>query len=423
MRKLVQVFGIIVVLLVGALLGAQILRDPMPSGAGEEHEGKGHGQAAEGEKGPHGGRMLREGDFAIEVTIFERGVPPEFRVYPYSGDRPTAPAGIDLTIELRRLGGRVDTVRFTPLQDYLRGDREVEEPHSFDVTVAAAAQGKTYRWDYPSYEGRVELGADAIRAAKIDVESAEPATIRTTLELNGQIVPNEDRLAHLIPRFPGVVKQVLKRLGDHVEKGELVAVVQSNESLQSYEVRSQIDGTVIKKHVTIGEFVNEGEDIYVVADLSSVWVDLNVYRQDFARLKIGQKVTLDAGEGIARAESTIGYISPFGAPNTQTMLARAELPNPGGAWRPGIFVTGEVVVEETTVPVAVKAEALQTLRDWNVVFVRHGDVFEARPVELGRRDSHRVEVVSGLEAGQQYVAANSFILKAELGKAGAVHGH
>jgi cobalt-zinc-cadmium efflux system membrane fusion protein len=199
--------------------------------------------------------------------------------------------------------------------------------------------------------------------------------------------------------------------------------VQSNESLQSYEVRSQIDGTVIKKHVTVGEFVNEGEDIYVVADLSSVWVDLNVYRQDFARLKIGQRVILDAGEGIARAESTIGYISPFGAPNTQTMLARAELPNPAGAWRPGIFVTGEVVVEETTVPVAVEAAALQTLRDWKVVFVREGNVFEARPVELGRRDSHWVEVVSGLEADQQYVAANSFILKAELGKAGAVHEH
>ncbi len=424
MRKFLQFAGVVVVLVVGAVIAAQILRKPPdPSGEADEHGHVGHDEAEAGKKGPHGGRMLHEGVLGIEVTIFERGVPPEFRAYPYVDERPIAPADVDLTIELRRLGGRVDTIRFTPAQDCLRGDREVEEPHSFDVTATAKYQGKTFRWEYASYEGRAELSPDAVRAAKIEVETAGPATVRTTLKLTGQIVPNEDRLAHMIPRFPGVVKQAFKRLGDRVEKGELAAVVQSNESLQSYEVRAQISGTVIKKHVTAGEFVTEGEDIYVVADLSSVWVDLNVYRQDFARLKLGQRVILDGGEGIEKVESAISYISPFGAPNTQTMLARAELPNPAGAWRPGLFVTGEVIVEEAAVPVAVKAGALQTLRDWNVVFIREGNLFEARPVELGRRDSEWVEVVSGLQDGQQYAAANSFILKAELGKAGASHDH
>ncbi len=417
----------VLVLLVGLGLALPLLWTPVGDSdpAGEHGDENGHDEHAEEEssKGPHGGRLLRQESFGLEIAIFERGVPPEFRVYPFEQERPVPPAEVDLSIDLRRLGGQVDAFQFAPADDYLRGDREVTEPYSFDVSVTARYEGKTYRWEYPSYEGRVELGPEAVRAAKIEVETAGPATVRTTLDLTGQIVVNEDRIAHMIPRFPGVAKDVRKRLGDSVEKGELLAIVQSNESLQSYEVRSQISGTVIKKHATPGEFVGQGEDVYVVADLSSVWVDLNVYRQDFERLMIGQRIILDAGEGIPKAESTISYISPFGAPNTQTMLARTELPNPTGAWRPGLFVHGKVIVEEAAVPVAVKTSALQTFRDWKVVFVQEGNLFEVRPLELGRQDGEWVEVLSGLSSGQRYAAVNSFVLKAELGKAGATHDH
>ena len=86
-------------------------------------------------------------------------------------------------------------------------------------------------------------------------------------------------------------------------------------------------------------------------------------------------------------------------------------------------MTVEVVQEEVTVPVAVAAEAIQTYRDWQVVFAQYGDVFEVRPLELGRRDGQWVEVVKGLSAGERYAARNSFVLKAELGKSGATHDH
>lgn len=421
--KKTHLVAIVLVLLVGAGLALPLLRTPAGDASSAGDQGDDEYAQEEGSKGPHGGRLLTQDDFAVEVTIFERGVPPEFRVYGFAKERAVPPAAVDLSIELHRLGGQVDSFRFAPVDDYQRGDREVAEPHSFDVSVTARYEGKTFRWDYPSYEGRVELGTEAVRAAKIEIEAAGPATVRTTLDLTGQIVVNEDRIAHVIPRFPGVAKEVRKRLGDSVVKGEILAVVQSNESLQSYDIPSQISGTVIKKHATPGEFIGQGEDIYVVADLSSVWVDLNVYRQDFPRLKVGQRVILDAGEGLPKAESTISYISPFGAPNTQTMLARAEIRNPTGAWRPGLFVQGKVIVEEATVPVAVKTSALQTFRDWTIVFVQEGDFFEARPIELGRQDGEWVEVLSGLRAGQRYAAGNSFVLKAELGKAGAAHEH
>ena len=103
--------------------------------------------------------------------------------------------------------------------------------------------------------------------------------------------------------------------------------------------------------------------------------------------------------------------------------ARVVLPNPHGEWRPGLFVNVELTTEEMTVPVAVRAEALQTFRDWNVVFIQAGDRYEVRPLELGRRDDAFVEVLSGLAAGQRYVAKNSFVLKADVLKAGASHDH
>lgn len=413
------------VVLVGLGLTARILTaDRAPQAGGEERAaGARHGEEAV-ERGPHGGRLLTDRGFAAEVTIFERGTPPHFRLYFYDRGEPVDPTTVDATVTLRRLGGRVETFRFVPQGEFLAGDPAVAEPHSFEVAVEATRKGEPpHRWTYGSYEARVELTAEAAAGSGIEVATAGPAKLETRLRLNGLIAPNEDRLAHVLPRFAGIVKEARKRVGDRVEKGEVVAVVQSNQSLEPYDVRSEIAGTVIQKHVTPGEFVSEGDDLFTVADLGTVWVDLNVYRQDFARLAVGQPVLLDPGEGIAKAEARLAYISPFGAPNTQTMLARVVLPNPNGDWRPGLFVTAEVLVDQATVPLAVRASAIQTLRDWSVVFVQEGDVYEAQPVEVGRRDGEWVEVLSGLKPGQRYAARGSFVLKADVGKAGASHDH
>jgi cobalt-zinc-cadmium efflux system membrane fusion protein len=383
-----------------------------------------HGEAKEeAAKGPHGGRLLRDADFAVEVTIYERGVPPEFRVYAFEGERPVDPAQAKLEIALHRFGGRIDRFRFQKREDYLIGDQTVEEPHSFEIEVVAEHRGRAHRWAYESWEGRTEMSAAAIASSGISIETVGPATIRTTIKANGRVVPNEDHVAHVIPRYPGVVKEVRRRLGDGVARGDVLAVVESNQSLQAYEIKSPIAGTVIGKDVTAGEFAREGEVIYTVADLGTVWADLNVYHQDFHHLKLGQPVSLETGQGIAKAEGTIIYLSPFGAENTQTLLARAEIPNPDGGWRPGLFVSGEILVAEAAVPTAVKASALQRFRDWDVVFLNEGSIFQAAPVELGRRDPETVEIVQGLEPGERYAAENSFIVKADIGKSGATHDH
>ena len=412
--------AIAAVLICGGLLLVWIAPSRGKSAAGSSH---GEGEPKEAEEGPHGGRLLRDGDFAVEVTIFESGVPPEFRVYALQGERALDPAEVTLAVDLHRFGGKVDRFEFAKRDDYLVGDHTVEEPHSFEVKVTAERAGQKQHWEYDSYEGRTTMSAEAIKSAGITIETAGPAPIRTIVRANGRVVPNEDHLTRVIPRYPGVVKEVRKRLGQSVARGEVLAVVESNQALQPYEVKSAMAGTVIAKDVAPGEFAREGKAIYTVADLSTVWVDLNVYHQDFQRLRSGQKVTFETGEGIARADGTIIYLSPFGSENTQMLLARGEISNAGGDWRPGLFATGEIVVEEATVPVAVKTIALQTFRDWDVVFLNDGSVFQVAPLELGRRDKEWVEVASGLEPGQRYTANGSFVVKADVGKSGATHDH
>jgi cobalt-zinc-cadmium efflux system membrane fusion protein len=388
--------------------------------AGAEAE---HTPEKGGERGPRGGRWFELGEHAIELTIHETGVAPQFRGFVYRNGEPVDPAGVELEVTLRRLGGRVERIGFAARGDYLLGDREVAEPHSFDVEILVRVAGREQRFDYASRENRVALSAEQRSAAGIEIASAGPAQIREHIVLNGRISADEDTLAHVMPRFPGVVRSVHKRLGDRVARGDLLAVIESNESLHPYEIRARSAGTVIARSVAPGEFAAAERELFAIADLGSVWVDLDVYRRDFGRLRVGQRLRIDAGDGSAPAEAALGYLAPVGSVHTQTLLARAVLPNPDGSWRPGLFVTGEVEVAVSEVPVAVETGALQRLGDRDVVFIAEGDLLEAQPVVLGRRDAERVEIVSGLAPGQAYVAAGSFIVKAEAGKSGAGHDH
>ncbi|MGH7859577.1 MAG: efflux RND transporter periplasmic adaptor subunit, partial [Candidatus Binatia bacterium] len=154
-----------------------------------------------------------------------------------------------------------------------------------------------------------------------------------------------------------------------------------------------------------------------------VWVDAFVRLEDFARLKVGQEVVVSGSAGEGGTAGRILYLSPVGSGETQTLLARAELPNLAGRLRPGLFVTAGVVVEETEVPVAVRAQAIQTFRASDVVFLTAGRVFQAMPVEIGRRDGEWAEIRRGVEAGQRYAAEGSFVVKADVGKSGATHEH
>lgn len=268
-----------------------------------------------------------------------------------------------------------------------------------------------------------EILPDAARTAGIETSVAGPGRIDQSLTVYGQLTLNENKVVHVMPRFPGLAKEIKKQLGDRVAPGELLAVIESNHNLQPYEIRSQIAGTVIKRHLAKGEFAPEGQDIFVVADLSELWADFRVYRKDFQKVHVGQRVLVHTGEGAAPLHGEVSYLSPFGEETTQTRIVRVIVPNPDGTLYPGLFITGELVTGADEVPVAVPAGAVQTLQGHKVVFVKEGDTYHARDVRLGRSDGDTHEIRSGLKAGERYVSKNSFTVKADILKAGATHDH
>ncbi len=381
------------------------------------------GQAAsEFERGPHRGRMLRDGNFAVELTIFEEGVPPEFHVYTYKDDEPLAPDQVQLTVELGRLGGKTDRFAFRPEADFLKGDGVVKEPHSFDVKVTATHSGKISSWTYASYEGRVQIAAEAAEAAQMLVEVAGPMAIREQLVLTGTIQANPARLARVRARFPGVIREVRKGLGEAVAAGDVLATVQSNESLQTYPVTAPVGGVVLLRSAVAGEATSE-EPLFVVGDLSRLWAELDVFGRDLARIRPGQPVRVASLDEQQVAESVIAALSPVTTHASQSVRARVVLDNTQGLWRPGQFVHGEVTVAETKAPLAVKNSALQRFRDFTVVFAQVGDTYEVRMLELGKTDGTWTEVLGGLEPGERYVTGNSFLIKADIDKSGASHDH
>ena len=274
---------------------------------------------------------------------------------------------------------------------------------------------------------RVKLTPEQLANAHLTIEEAGPATIETLVSVYGKVAPNEEALARVVPRFPGVVKAVNKRLGDPVRRGEVLARIESNESLKAYDVTSEIDGTVIQKDITLGELVKDDKTIFIVANLETVWIDLSIFRRDFGALAVGSRVEFHTGEGHVAGEqhihAKVDYISPFGTEGSQTMLARCVVPNPDGSLRPGLYVDGEIVTGEGKAVVAVKNSALQEVGGKTVVFVQEGEAFEAREIERGVHDNQRTQILKGVAAGERYVADNSFIIKAELGKGEAEHEH
>lgn len=372
-------------------------------------------------KGPHRGRMLSDGDFALEITIFETGVPPEFHVYPYWRGTPVAPAEVKLRIELGRLSGIVDRFEFTAKDEYLRGHGVVTEPHSFDVSVAAEYQGKTYRWGYENYEGRTTIAEEIAVEAGIVTAKAGAGTIEEVLALNGRVHIDPDRLSRVRARFAGMVQSVNVSLGDTVRKGQVLATVQSNESLQSYELRAPIGGLIFKRDIQVGESTGD-HALFMIADLSRVWVELDVFGRDLPKLRPGQTVRVETLDGYA-VKGEVEWLSPFAAHGSQSVRARVPVANAEGRLRPGQFVRAAVVIASHSVDIAVRRSAIQAFRDFQVVFAKYGETYEVRMLELGRRNRDWVEVKSGLAPGTEYVSENSFVIKADVEKSGASHDH
>ena len=391
-------------------------------GGGAETPSKEGGKAAEPEKGPNRGRMLRDGDFAVELTIFEDGVPPVYRVYPSRGGKPVDPKTVNLTVTLKRLDGESNRFAFKPEKDYLQGDGVVVEPHSFDVEVVAGENGKRHVWKFANPEGRSKISAAAAKDGGIEIETVGPATISDIREVEGVVQLATSARSEIRAQFPGKVMSVTKAVGDYVKKGQLLARIESSESLQIYPVFSPVSGVVAERNANVGNVAID-QPIYVITDPGQTTVVFNIFPRDLGIIRPGQKIEIETLDGQPVAASVLGGYLPEGNAAAGTALVRASLPNRDGRWRPGMALHGRVTVNAVTVPLAVRTEALQRFRDFTVVFANFGEDYEVRMLELGRKTPEWTEVLSGIKPGTRYAAKGAFLIRADIEKSGASHDH
>ena len=387
---------------------------PAPAEHGEE--------GAEAEQGPNGGRLLKDGDFAVEVTVFETGQEPQFRVYASRGGQPVDPGSVQLTMTLRRLGGEVNTFAFKPEGKFLAGQGVVEEPHSFDVEVVAVENGKRHVWKYASPEGRTHITAEAAKAGGIEILTAGPALIGETRELFGTVALDPSARSEIRGQFPGRVVSVTKAVGDYVQRGQLLARIESSESLQVYPVYATVSGVVAERNGNPGNVTGD-RALYVITDPAQTSVVFNIFPKDLAVIQPGMRVEIEAMDGTPVAASQLGGYLPEGNAEAGTALVRTSVPNRGGRLRAGMALRGKVVVNAVTVPLAVRTEAIQPFRDFKVVFANFGQDYEVRMLELGRSSPEWTEVLSGIKPGTPYAAKGSFLIRADIEKSGASHDH
>ena len=383
----------------------------------------GHGHADEAvhdereDKGPHGGKLLHADEVTLELAIFERGVPPEYRAWISRDGKPVEDASLEVT--LTRLGGKEDVFTFSRHEDYWRGDGVVAEPHSFDVSATLALDGERYQWQWASHEGRVEIDQEIADASGVTTALAGAQTIARHLRVYGQIVTPPDQLANLHARFPGVITDVRVNIGDRVKAGDVLSVIESNESLKRYSLRAPIDGVVQQRRANVGESTGN-EALFVLVDDRSFWAELKIFPAQRQQVKVAQAVHIFHGDH--EHETQVSSVTPAGN-GLPYVIARTTVDNAWGDLAPGDMVTARIEVEKEQVPLAVDARALQDFRDWKVVFIKVGDVYEIRPLELGRTDGRWIEVLGGLNPGDEYVVENSYLIKADIEKSGASHDH
>jgi cobalt-zinc-cadmium efflux system membrane fusion protein len=358
--------------------------------------------------------------------------------------------------------------------------------------VAASEEGQD---DVREGERIVHLDEVAIEESGIETATAGPGKLQIHDTLSGEIAFNSDRLAHIVPRVPGVVREVHRNLGDTVRTGDVLAVLESRDladakavylaaaaglalaqanftreerlqqekitaekdfleskqvlaeaqialrsaeqklhalslteadvqalpshsetSYTRYEITAPIDGTVVEKHIVLGEvFKDDSNPCFVIADLTSVWVDLKVHQQDLSHIRPGQAAVINGGDDL-QTEGTIAFVSNIVSETSRMAFARMTIPNPEGRWRPGLFVTGRIVIDEVSAPVLILRDALVRLDGQTCVFRQTDRGFVPQPVMVGRSNDSSVEITAGLEAGQEYVRRGAYALKSELNK-------
>ena len=324
-------------------------------------------------------------------------------------------------------------------------------------------------------DGTVRIAPDMARSLGITLATAELGPMRREIRSTGNVTFDERRLSTITPRIGGFVERLhVDFTGQAVRRGqplleiyspELVAaqeellaaarlerqltgsaapgvgertsglvdaarrrlllwdispaqvarIEETGEVRRTMTLHAPFTGFVVEKNVEAGQGVQPGQALYRLADLSQVWVEADVYEQDlrYAREGEGAEVEIGALPG-ERFVGRVAYVYPDVRPETRTGRVRIQLPNPTGRVKPGMFATVYLATPEAEPAVLVPRDAVMRTGTRDIVFVeRSPGVYETRPVQVGETSAGKVQILSGLAAGERVVSRANFILDAE----------
>ena len=365
--------------------------------------------------------------------------------------------------------------------------------------ISGCSQGEDPIDDSQSHiDGEVEsiaLSTEEIQELGLQTRTASPGVLELVSSFPGEVMVNQDRFTHIVPRVKGIVESVSFSEGDRVSAGDVLAVLDSREladikseylasveradiarlthereqrlfdqgisseseflqarrdvteaqielrsatqkllslgftegyikdlssqpdhALVHYELVAPMSGLVLERHITQGESVSDDTDAFAVADLSEVWIDLDIFQEQLDLVREGQSVRISSSGNRLSADGKIKFVRSIIGEETRTAVARIVLNNHDGSWRPGMFVNGVVTVDEASVEVLVEHSAVIESDGSAVIFVKNDHGFSPQIVETGRRNHTYIEILHGLAAEQEYVSIGAFSLKAELAK-------
>lgn len=268
-------------------------------------------------------------------------------------------------------------------------------------------------------EGATQIDHDMAKQVSIVTQASGKQTIQQTVTSFGRLMLGPEQTGHVRARFPGVIKSVEVTIGDNVKTGDLLALVESNESLKNYEVRAPIDGTIIQRHANVGENTQE-QLLFSISNFQSLWAELRIFPTQLQGVAVGQVVKVQTGDD--EYPSTISHLIPAEG-SALYVIARAKVEVVDRNLFPGLLVEGNIVTSEFAVALAVDNTALQTLGGKRGVFVKQVNEYSFAALVLGRSDKYFTEVLSGLDVGVEYVVENSYLIKADIEKSEAAHEH
>jgi membrane fusion protein, heavy metal efflux system len=394
-------------------------------------------------------------------------------------------------------------------ENHGRDHRDAEDAQGHDDqdhgSKESHGRGEDDHSAHEGHDGHGSVGLTPEQMDKFDIRIVAVAggPIPVTIERPAEVIYNENALAHVVPRVPGIARTVKANEGDEVAEGDVLAVLDSREladakaaylaslerlalakdnydraetlvgkrivsekthltaktdfaearinlrsarqkllalgigeprlkeiaeqddvDLTAYVMYAPLGGTIVARHLTHGESVSIDREAFIIADVSTVWVDVSIYAHDLERVEPGQAVTIITDGGL-QVDGKIAFVTPNVSEETRTANARVELENAPRHLRPGMFVTARIALTADSVDVRIPANALQTHEGQSVVFVRDGDdgPLKPRAVTLGRSNGTYVEVLGGLKPGEAVVAEGAFLVKSQLAKSDFDDGH